>query len=50
MGITVPETVERFWELRKEGLDDPLDALSDEECAQALCQLLNAASKKGSQP
>ena len=32
------------------GLTPIPDALSDEECAQALCQLLNAASKKGSQP
>ena len=50
VGLTVPDTTELLWELRREGLDVPLDALSDEECAQALCQLLNAASKKGSQP
>ena len=28
-------------QLRQEGLDLPLDALSDEECAQALYELLN---------
>ena len=28
------------WELRQAGCDVPLDALSDEECAQALFQLL----------
>ena len=40
VGLTVPETVELCWELRKEGLDAPLDALSDEDCAQALYELL----------
>ena len=40
VGLTVPETVELCWELRKEGLDAPLDALSDEECAKALYELL----------
>ena len=49
-GSLSPDTTQLLWELRQEGLDVPLDALSDEECAQALCQLLNAASKKGSQP
>ena len=50
VGLTVPDPTQLLWELRQEGLAVPLDALSDEECAQALCQLLNAASKKGSQP
>ena len=36
VGLTVPETTQLLWELRQEGLDVPLDALSDEECAQAL--------------
>ena len=40
VGLTVPETVELCWTLRREGLDLPLDALSDEECAQALYDLL----------
>ena len=40
VGLTVPDTTQLLWELRQEGLDLPLDALSDEECAQALCQLL----------
>ncbi len=35
VGLTVPETTELLWELRQEGLDVPLDALSDEECASA---------------
>ena len=29
-----------LWELRQAGCDVPLDALSDEECAQALFKLL----------
>ena len=40
VGLTVPETVLLMWELRKSGLDVPLDTLSDEECAQALYSLL----------
>jgi len=40
VGLTVPQTVELLWQLRQEGLDLPLDALTDEECAQALYQLL----------
>ena len=39
-GITVPETTELLWQLRQAGLDVPLDALSDEECAEALKHLL----------
>ncbi len=42
IGLTVPQTTELLWQLRQEGLDVPLDALSDEECAQALCNLLRA--------
>ena len=41
VGLTVPETTELLWELRKAGVDVSLDALSDEECAQTLYQLLN---------
>ena len=40
VGLTVPDTVQLLWELRREGLDVPLDALSDEECAAALAALL----------
>ena len=39
LGLTGPETTELLWQLRQDGLDVPLDALSDEECAQALYQL-----------
>lgn len=40
VGLTVPETVELCWQLRQEGVDLPLDAISDEDCAQALYQVL----------
>ena len=40
VGLTVPQTTELLWELRQEGLDVPLTAISDEECAQVLCGLL----------
>ena len=40
VGLTVPQTTELLWQLRKEGFDVPLDALSDEECAEALKALL----------
>ena len=42
VGLTVPQTVALLWELRQAGCDLPLDALSDEECAQALYQLLHS--------
>ena len=40
VGLTVPDTTQLLWALRQEGLDVPLDALSDEECAEALKALL----------
>ena len=39
-GLDVPETVSLLYELKKSGLDVPLDALSDEECAAVLTDLL----------
>ena len=41
VGLTVPETVELMYELRQDGLDVPLDTLSDDDCAQALYKLLS---------
>ncbi len=41
VGLTVPQTTQLLWQLRQEGLDVPLDALSDEECALALKHLLS---------
>ena len=40
IGLTVPEPISLMWELRQAGLDVPLDVLTDEECAQALQNLL----------
>ena len=40
VGLTVPQTTQLLWELRQAGYNVPLDALSDEECAQALYRLL----------
>ncbi|MCQ2443077.1 MAG: energy-coupling factor transporter ATPase [Oscillospiraceae bacterium] len=41
IGLTVPDTVGLLYELRKVGIDVPLDALSVEECADAICKALN---------
>ena len=41
VGLTVPHTTQLLWDLRQEGIDVPLDALSDEECAQVLRDLLS---------
>ena len=38
VGLTVPETVGLLYELRKAGLDVPLDALSVEECAEVIAR------------
>ena len=40
VGLTVPETTQLLWELRQAGVDVPLDALSDGECAAVLARLL----------
>ena len=40
VGLTVPETVGLLYELRRAGLDVPLDALSVEECAAAIAKAL----------
>ena len=47
VGLTVPYTTRLLWELRQEGLPVPLDALSDEECARALADLLRSGWKPG---
>lgn len=39
-GLSVPDTIKLLFELRKEGIPASLDALSDEECALLLHQLL----------
>lgn len=40
LGLTVPETVNLLHQLRAEGWDLPLDALTVEECASAIAQLI----------
>ncbi len=40
VGLTVPETVGLLYQLRQGGVDVPLDALSVEECAQAIYRAL----------
>ncbi len=40
LDLAVPHTVKLLWELRKSGIDVPLDGLSDEACAEILYQLL----------
>ena len=47
VGLTVPYTTQLLWELRQEGYDVPLDALSDEECAAALFDLLKQHQQAG---
>lgn len=42
LGLTAPATVELCWMLRQAGQDLPLDALSPEECAEAIGRWLRA--------
>ena len=46
IGLTVPDTVELLYELNQEGMDLPLDAVSVEECARAICQAFDGAEGK----
>ena len=39
-GLTVPETTRLLWELRKAGMNVPLDALSIDDCAAAIAAAL----------
>ena len=41
-GLSVPATTQLIYALNKAGCDLPLDALTTEECAQALCAMLKA--------
>ncbi len=45
MGLTVPDTVSLLYGLRQEGMDLPLDALSVEECADAVAAAMTSSSK-----
>ena len=40
VGLNVPETTQLLYELNQCGMKLPLDALSVEECADALCACL----------
>ena len=40
VGLTVPDTIALLYQLRKAGVDVPLDALSVEECAAAIAQAI----------
>ena len=42
LGLAAPDSVELCWTLRQKGFDLPLDALTPEECAQALYDWLKA--------
>ena len=42
LGLAAPDPVELCWALREKGADLPLDALTPEECAQALLDWLKA--------
>ena len=42
IGLAAPESVELCWELKKQGIDLPLDKLDPEKCAQALYELVMA--------
>ena len=37
LGLAAPDTVELLYELRSRGMDIPLDAMTVEECADAIC-------------
>ncbi len=47
VGLTVPETTRLLWELRQAGCPVPLDALSEEECAEVLFRLMQPDRKGG---
>ena len=40
MGLATPDTVELLYGLRKGGMDVPLDALTVDDCAAAICKAL----------
>ena len=40
MGLAAPDTVELLYGLRQSGMDVPLDALTVDACADAICKAL----------
>jgi energy-coupling factor transport system ATP-binding protein len=45
IGLTVPDTVGLLYELNKRGMALPLDALSEEDCAAAICRALQGGRR-----
>ena len=45
-GLTVPESTQLLWALRKRGLDVPLNVLRVEDCAQAICRAVAAENPR----
>ena len=41
IGLDVPQATELAWRLRNRGFDLPADIITEEECAEAVCALLN---------
>ena len=44
-GLAAPDTVELLYELRSRGIDIPLDAMTVEECADAICHAFSGGIK-----
>ena len=45
LGLAAPDTVELLYELRSRGIDVPLDAMTVEECADAICRAFSGEIK-----
>ena len=45
LGLAAPDTVELLYELRSRGIDIPLDAMTVEECADAICRAFSGEIK-----
>ena len=45
LGLAAPDTVELLYELRSRGIDIPLDAMTVEECAEAICHAFSGGIK-----
>jgi energy-coupling factor transport system ATP-binding protein len=44
MGLTVPDTVALLYDLRQEGVEVPLDALTVEACADVIAEAFSAGA------
>jgi energy-coupling factor transport system ATP-binding protein len=40
LGLDVPQVTELVWRLRKSGIDLPADIITEDECVEALAELL----------